>query len=504
MLSAKLFPVTILPALILAFIPVDNDGLKTQVQGRVFDGHGPVGGARIRWQGESCAVTSDDKGNFSIPLSKKKGKRITAWKKGYGIGSGIFHGKSLQLQLGRLPQDDNYEYKWIDPLPDPKRTNNCGNCHGEIFGEWKGSSHAHSAKNKRFISLFAGLDWKGNPSPTWNLLKERPIGSGVCVNCHAPTYHDPQLDGDVRQARGVDLQGVHCDYCHKIADAPAKRLGITFGRDGYELLRPKDDTQLFFGPLDDAHRKGEIFGFSPLYKDSRYCAACHEGIVFGVHVYSTYTEWLASPAKKKGLHCQDCHMAPTGKMTNIAPGKGGIERDPMTLGSHSFPGATKKMLQRCLRVDVTTKRIDDLRQVDVVVSARNVGHRVPTGFVDRNLVLVVEAFDKDKKRVELEKGSRLPALVGQKLFGQAGYVYAKQLVDEKGKSPIPFWLFPSKTNDTRLFPGKSDRRTFWFGQSTRRVQVRLIHRRFWSEVVELKGWPKDDVVVVNRSISTAD
>ena len=54
--------------------------------------------------------------------------------------------------------------------------------------------------------------------------------------------------------------------------------------------------------------------FSPLYRQSRYCASCHEGTVLSVHVYSTYSEWLASPARREGKQCQSCHMAPTGTL----------------------------------------------------------------------------------------------------------------------------------------------------------------------------------------------
>src|SRR5207248_1591107 len=87
----------------------------------------------------------------------------------------------------------------------------------------------------------------------------------------------------------------------------------------------EEARQVFFGPLDDADRGDDAF--SPLYKQSLYCASCHEGVVFGVPVYTTYSEWLASLAKKAGQQCQDCHMKPTGAMTNFAPepfaGKGG-------------------------------------------------------------------------------------------------------------------------------------------------------------------------------------
>src|SRR5262249_37185986 len=153
-------------------------------------------------------------------------------------------------------------------------------------------------------------------------------------------------------------------------------------------LRPAHG-QLFFGPLDDVDRGEDAY--SPLYRDSRYCATCHEGTVFGVPVYTTYSEWLDSPARREGKQCQSFHMAPTGGMTNMAPGKGGLERDPATLGNHRFfMGSQGDMLRRCLRLDV---RLHPNGRAEVAVQADAVGHRVPTGFIDRNLILVLEAFD---------------------------------------------------------------------------------------------------------------
>src|SRR5205823_9129509 len=189
------------------------------------------------------------------------------------------------------------------------------------------------------------------------------------------------------KVRGVDAQGVHCDYCHKVSGDGGGKVGYTHGRYKLDLKRP-GEGQLFFGPLDDVDR-GED-SYSGFYKESRYCAACHEGVVFGVHVYSTYSEWLDSPARRDGRHCQDCHMKPTGTMTNIAPGKGGIERDPQTLANHRFfAGSREEMLRRCLRVSL--EREGD--RVTVEVRVDGVGHRVPTGFIDRQLLLTVEARD---------------------------------------------------------------------------------------------------------------
>ena len=56
-------------------------------------------------------------------------------------------------------------------------------------------------------------------------------------------------------------------------------------------------------------------------------------------------------ARREGKECQSCHTAPTGRLTNLAPGKGGVERDPRTLGNHAFVAdSLDDMLRRCLRV----------------------------------------------------------------------------------------------------------------------------------------------------------
>jgi hypothetical protein len=467
--------------------------------GKVADALGPVTGAKVRYQGSSSFQVSNAMGQFQLPASAKKPSRVTAWKKGYLIGVADLTGPMVQLTLKPLPGKDNEDYSWIDPTPHPKQANNCGNCHAQIYQEWHGSAHARSAKNPRFLSLFGGTDWHGKPSPTWSVVDEHPLGSAVCASCHAPTFTDPNLDYDMRKVPGVAAQGVHCDYCHKVVDAPTDKLGLRFGRDGLPLMRPKGDTLLNFGPLEDAYRAGEDFGYLPLYKESRYCASCHEGIVFGVHVYGTYSEWLKSPAKVKGQQCQDCHMKSTGKLTNIAPGKGGIERDPLTLASHHFPGTAADMLRQCLQADVKVQPGKDDVSVTVKISARQVGHRVPTGFIDRNLALVVEASDVTGKPVPLLKGPKLPAAAGKKLAGKPGFLYAKQLPNAKGQIPSPFWLPHDKLVDTRLQPEQADQQLFQFGPTTKQMRVRLIYRRFWHEVMVGKSWPDDAITVLDKT-----
>lgn len=463
------------------------------VRGTVTRGDAPVAGATVRWQGAAAHAHTDHRGRFTLAGPRRQ-RLITATKEGFLIAAG----SQPPLRLLPVPDDDNDDYAWIDPTPDPGQAKNCGNCHGQIHDEWARSAHAGSAKNPKFLHLFAGTDGSKPPVATWNLQAEHPLGSGVCAACHAPTLTSPDLDYDVRQARGVHRHGVHCDYCHKIAEAPIDKLGTRFGRDGYRLVRPHGDEQLFFGPLDDAVRPGESFAYAPFYKDSRYCASCHEGIIFGVHVYGTYSEWLASPARREGKQCQDCHMTPTGAMTNIAPGKGGIERDPRTLASHDFPGATRDMLRRSVEMKTTREERGTETIVTVTTVAKNVGHRVPTGFIDRHLLLVVTGRDREGRRVAARAGPVLPDRAGKTWAGLSGWIYGKQHLNRAG-GPMPFWLDAIELIDTRLFPDRKDEQLFAYPAAVRSIRVQMIYRRFWDEVAGERKWHDNDILLFDES-----
>jgi hypothetical protein len=491
--------VIVLPAL-LRFEP------PRPVTGAVRDSGGFVPGAVVRLRGSSTATLTNASGRFRLALEPRF-NRLTAAKEGFLIASAALDEPHLLLE--RLPTQDHDDYAWIDPTPNSREPNNCGNCHDEIYREWSASAHGNSASNPRFREFFAGAVGQAASLPQhtaeskpptrirWNLLEEHPLGSGVCASCHAPTLNSHTLEYDVRQAKGVARHGVHCDYCHKIAAAPVDKLGTRFGRDGYALLRPGPGELLVFGPLDDAFRPGEKFAYAPFYRESRYCASCHEGIIFGVHVYGTYSEWLESPARRQGKHCQDCHMAPTGKLSNLAPGHGGIERNPWSLASHRFAGATPDMLRRSLKLKVHIARRTDGVGVHVELQADDVGHRVPTGFIDRHLALVVEAKDAAGEATPLHEGPLLPVRAGATVAGKPGLLFGKQHLNAAG-APLPFWLHGEEILDTRLRPGEATVQRFEFAPATRSVRVRLLHRRFWDAVARERDWRDNDIVVADE------
>jgi len=476
----------------------------TAVMGTVADDRGAVAAAVVRVPATPLAARTDERGHFTLP---GRPARVTVSADGRIIAAATVPAvRVVAVTLTRIPDDDCETYAWVDPGPDANRPGSCCNCHTPACDEWARSGHARAATNPRLRNLYDGTDAAGRPGRGWNLLAEHPAGAGVCAACHAPTADpDAASDYDLRRVTGRPSSagypaagGVHCDYCHKAAGLGDGEIGLTHGRYLLRLSRPAAG-QRFFGPLDDVDRGEDVA--SPFQHDSRLCAACHEGTVFGVHAYGTYSEWRASPAAARGVQCQDCHMPAGPAHTNVAPAHGGRERSHRTLADHSmFPGGRAAMLRRCLALTVEPARDGRGVAVAVTVRADGVGHRVPTGFPDRNLVLAVEALDAAGRPVVATAGPTLPPATGPELAGRSGRLFAKQLRDFDGRQPAPFWRSDPEFADTRLRPGEPDRTAYRFPPSAARVRVRLLDRRFWPEVAAVKGWVDNERIVADRDV----
>jgi hypothetical protein len=193
-------------------------------------------------------------------------------------------------------------------------------------------------------------------------------------------------------------------------------------------------------------------------------------------------------------------MKPTGRTTNMAPGHGGIERDPRTLANHRFfDGSQEAMLRRAVKASVAFERGRDGVRARVRLWTEGVGHRLPTGFVDRHLVLIVEGQDADGRTLTPLLGEKLPTEVGAELEGRPGRLYARVLQDFEEHRPVPFWLAaPDPPPDTRLAPGEVDESVFEFPASLGRLRLRVLYRRFWPEVARTKHWPDREIVVLEQ------
>ena len=123
---------------------------------------------------------------------------------------------------------------------------------------------------------------------------------------------------------------------------------------------------------------------------------------------------------------------------------------------------------------------------------------MPTGFIDRQLILSVEARDRRGQVVEALAGPRLPAATGTPLAGKVGRLFARRLRDENGTSPAPFWRSLPEPIDTRLLPEVPDVLRMRLPASAARIAIQVRHRRFWEEVRLQKGWESDDIIVIDR------
>jgi len=161
------------------------------------------------------------------------------------------------------------------------------------------------------------------------------------------------------------------------------------------------------------------------------------------------------------------------------------------------------MLRRCLRVTVECTREADGLRVVVRLGTEGAGHRVPTGFIDRHLILVIDGEDSAGRPITARRGPRLPAAAGKELEGRTGKLYAKLLHDFEGHSPAPFWRADPDATDTRLEPGRTDETTYDFPPEVARLRVRVLYRRFWEEVARGKEWPDQDVSVWQENVAVS-
>lgn len=246
----------------------------------------------------------------------------------------------------------------------------CFNCHGsieEIWPTYSGSMMANSARDPLFHAQFAiavaGMEWAHQVglSPEGGEL-----AADFCIRCHAPAawqggrsgfagdgvttaYHANILD----HTKGIDMEGVSCDVCHRIEDVMANVSPTAHRIPGHP-----DSSQLVFGtsiakrgPFPGTHSfphatrtdYGAILGNpagtmlppvahmppaqpgtaispvhpteeNPIFRDSTMCGACHNitNPLTGHAIERTFTEWLDSdfsdPTGSDYQTCQDCHM----------------------------------------------------------------------------------------------------------------------------------------------------------------------------------------------------
>lgn len=440
-------PLLILAAFLALLFTVHSILLGNR--GRVISNGKPVAGAWVSPPMQAArAVRTDSAGRFSIhSLHSPATKPWIVAQDGFFLE----RVRDQMVELEPLPQD-HPETPWIDPTPG-QSPRACGDCHQQTHRDWAMSAHGHSADSKLFR-------WATGPpktkDPTWNLRARHPDALGACVACHSPGQSSllAELPGE------GPLAGVHCDFCHKIKSLAKGSLGLTHGRDMFQMARPAlDGRPVVLGSLKDSTR--ENVAYSPLYQQSQFCAPCHEGTVLGAKVYSTFSEWTTWGGERS---CQDCHMRPVANR----------EHDHLMQASRARDGAG-------LRHQLQITRNPKGAQVSLSLWTEKVGHLLPTGHVDRHVVGWLEALDAAGNKIPLVTlDQTLPLWATGLDHPVPGFLLARwQQI--QGQSPRPFWEPGGSWTDTRLAPGKTRTFSWALPPQTAKVRLRVEHRKAWPE-----------------------
>jgi len=530
------------------------DSGKT-ISGIVLDAAGPVSGVTVRIQGRTTSTLTDGSGRFELSgLAEGAPVTVSAWKEDYycaKVDGVLPPATDIALTLRLVQTNDNPDYEWISPVGEAS----CASCKPGVTQVWlENDAHAGSALNARFLSMYNGTDLAGNQSPLTRFAVSRDYGqfplrpdlnkpyfgpgykldfpdtAGNCAACHVPgAAVDAPYDTDPNFVSGADLYGVHCDLCHKVADVRldpgtgvpyANRPGVL----SMDVRRPfptdPERYQLFFGTFDDDNVPEEDT-YLPLLEESAFCAACHYGVFWDTVVYNSFGEWLDSPYSDSTFEgaktCQQCHMpAPTmldgETITNVAPGMGGIERDPMTIHAHTSPGAMNvQLLQNALTMTASARREADEIQVDVVITNDKTGHHVPTDSPLRHLILLVRATDANGNALTQRSGPAVPEWggIGNPSLGYyaglPGTAYAKVL-EELWTEISPtgaYWNMTRLVSDNRIAAFATDETAYAFAAPAAgavSVEVTLLFRRAYKTLMDQKGWDVPDIVMASSTL----
>jgi hypothetical protein len=486
-----------------------REGINFVLWGRVIDeaGEGVEGAAVKRRAAGKIETVTDGRGFFRLEFDKLEALTlVAAGKLGYVNGIVTLEQETAFRAIGperesertalativlrRMDRTDHKDYEWVSPTRlngaayDPAEHMNCGNCHRREYADWRTSRHATMARNTWTRAAF---ERDARPA-----ARARGSKEDECTPCHSPSLASRldnfHLDGrTLLDAAGVDLEGNHCDFCHKIeAVTVPQRPGMA---GSIRLLRPDpaDDTvpgrvKRVFGPLPDVSFLYMGAGYNPIFEMGVLCAGCHEHVTDGGLVASgTASEWRGTKYAQPGQDyrtCQDCHMPQyVAERTVTLPGPDGVPRASKIAGDltpdeikgggaaiasfstryrplseahkHSFVGTDDlDFLRAGVSMEVQTEPLTDGLRVRVTLTNTGAGHAIPTGHGLKRYVLAVTGQSRGEP---LSAGADLPLeeRIGAAADATHGALIGRRFDDDWA---LPWWRADNVSQDTRLWP----------------------------------------------------
>ncbi len=226
----------------------------------------------------------------------------------------------------------------------------CGTCHPKHYKEWSVSSHSYAQLSPVYMSLNSEI----------NELTSGTDGD-FCLRCHSPIGanlgESPFISNLERHP--TSREGITCVVCHRMNKAYNKRSGrlalvegdllqpIYGPKGNEELARVLNNTDQY-RVVTDKNKPGRKIHNEAKKFDSMsspvFCGTCHDvTLLNGFRLEEAFSEYRLSPAAKKGVTCQDCHMGkeegvPSGYEQGPAAMVGGKPTADRKITSHFFAG----------------------------------------------------------------------------------------------------------------------------------------------------------------------
>ena len=229
----------------------------------------------------------------------------------------------------------------------------CRKCHPGHYDEWAASSHGYAAISPMFQRFEQAM----------HEYTRGTVGF-FCTRCHSPIQTQLSLPREmsVLDAPPVVREGVTCIACHRVNEhywrsngdrriepgdihQPMNTAGNGAGVAAAVTSAKKHKLKLYpgeKGPGQNMHRGANFF--APL-KTGDICVSCHQVAVHpGIGLEVVHAQYRASPASKRGVTCQQCHMgAVPGKESpfatdHIAEIGGKPYGEPKKRSNHMFWG----------------------------------------------------------------------------------------------------------------------------------------------------------------------
>lgn len=288
----------------------------------------------------------------------------------------------------------------------------CADCHQERYDEWARSMHALAVSDPIFRAAYT------------RAVMDEPAYREYCLTCHSPTAIKTK---DFNFKKSITLEGVTCSFCHSVTDI--KNNSYRFNA-----------SNTIIGPYRDSKTDAHESAYSALITKSEFCAGCHEFSMNGIPISETYSEWKEGPYAAEGKECQDCHM----EAIKGTAAKDGPERDRV-YRHFWYGGHSGQFLEKAFKIESRTQREGSRAKVNISITNSNVGHKIPSGFPSRKVILNFRATDGEGNEIFSDKRA-----------------YTKTLLDRYGNEVYDFWKASSIGMDNRIKPKETRTEVFEF------------------------------------------